>query len=193
MSPPTHFVPALGAHLYQTAYCCDYILEGKFKITFSEARWLTIAVWLLCSSCIIESGQIIKLYLDVGLTRSTHKVTIDTVEDMHGGRHLIKTHLNPKIRKEKLFFQITGHWEEKLSDHQIFRGKTFRSPDIRVLCWSWPPGPFASSSLTASRLTSRLGSAPSCQGSTLEQLCGCHPWTLNFKSYPMKWLNPCCE
>ena len=79
-----------------------------------------IAVWLWCSNCIIESGQIIKLYLDVGLTRSTHKVTIDTVEDMHRGRHLIKTHLNPKIRKEKLF-----------SDHRTLRRKTFRSPDIQ--------------------------------------------------------------
>ena len=102
MSPPTHFVPALGAHLYQTALPSLYS-RRQVNNNFSE------------------------LYLDVGLAGSTHKMAIDTVEDMHRRCHIIKTHLNQKIRtfRRKKF----GSLDIQAKNFQITRRETFKSPD----------------------------------------------------------------
>ena len=131
----------LFRHLGHT--CVNLYSRRQVKNNFSDVRSLALPV-----------QEFKRTNLDVRLARSTNKVAIYTVEDIHWRRHLLKTHLNPKIRR-----------------------KTFRLlPDIQAR-WSWlPPGPFACSSWTPSRWTPPLEAAPWCQGSMLEQICGCHPW-----------------
>ena len=93
-------------------------------------------------------------YLNARPACSTHKVAVDALEDLLRGHHLIKTHLNPEIRR-----------------------KNFRSPDTPAR-WSWlPPHPSACSSWTPSMPTPQFEAAPWCQGSQLTQICDCHPWT----------------
>ena len=39
-------------------------------------------------------------YLNARPACSTHKVAVDALEDLPWGHHLIKTHLNPEIRRK---------------------------------------------------------------------------------------------
>ena len=141
--------------------------DRKFKRTFLMLRWgvmSDLAQWQYgCTSYRSEFGhtdrsQIDKLYLYVRSAWSTHKVSIDTVEDLLRRWHHFKTHLNPKISRNNV-----------------------RLPGIPARgSWLPPADPSACSSLTPSRLTFQLEHAPWCQGSKLTQICDCQPCAITF-------------